>query len=443
MEIRTDADVEVGGGRVGETMRFAVVGCAHGELDAIYATVEESERTSGKKVDAVLCCGDFQAVRNLDDLQCMAVPDKYKRMNSFYRYYSGEKKAKWLTIFVGGNHEAINHLWELYYGGWVAENIYFLGFAGVVNLGGLRIAGLSGIYHDRDYKMGHFEFQDQQLQRGLRSSYHVRQTEVFRLLQIKQPVDIFLSHDWPRRVQDHGNREQLLQKKPFFRRDMETGRLGNPALEDILHTLKPAHWFAAHLHVKFAAVVRHPSNGTCDHHTKFLALDKPIPGRDFMQIFEIPTTEDATLKYDAEWLPILCTFHAQLNLHRRPLPVPQVDAECERSLACNLTRTHEILQKNGKEIPLNFVPTAPVYEHESRTRRGAVPASIRRSPQTVQFLSLLGLEYNLPLDRRERDFRNPEEIDLGEDDGAAAANDGQPQACNPEEIDLGSEEEDV
>lgn len=47
---------------------------------------------------------------------------------------------------VGGNHEAANHLWELYYGGWAAPNIYFLGFTGCVRFGGLRIAGLSGIY---------------------------------------------------------------------------------------------------------------------------------------------------------------------------------------------------------------------------------------------------------------------------------------------------------
>ena len=32
-----------------------------------------------------------------------------------------------LTIFVGGNHEASNHLQELPYGGWVAPNIYYLG----------------------------------------------------------------------------------------------------------------------------------------------------------------------------------------------------------------------------------------------------------------------------------------------------------------------------
>ena len=43
------------------------------------------------------------------------------------RYYSGEKKAPILTIFIGGNHEASNYLQELPYGGWVAPNIYYLG----------------------------------------------------------------------------------------------------------------------------------------------------------------------------------------------------------------------------------------------------------------------------------------------------------------------------
>lgn len=43
------------------------------------------------------------------------------------RYYSGEKKAPYLTVFIGGNHEASNYLQELPYGGWVAPNIYYMG----------------------------------------------------------------------------------------------------------------------------------------------------------------------------------------------------------------------------------------------------------------------------------------------------------------------------
>ena len=53
---------------------------------------------------------------------------------------------------VGGNHEAMNYLWELYYGGWVAPNIYYLGHAGVVKFGGIRIGGMSGIFNGGHYK---------------------------------------------------------------------------------------------------------------------------------------------------------------------------------------------------------------------------------------------------------------------------------------------------
>ena len=94
-------------------LRIAVEGCAHGELDAIYESIAVLERKEGIKVDMLLCAGDFQAVRNHDDLQTMACPPKYRTMNTFYKYYSGEKVAPLLTVYIGGNHESSSHHVEL------------------------------------------------------------------------------------------------------------------------------------------------------------------------------------------------------------------------------------------------------------------------------------------------------------------------------------------
>lgn len=121
-----------------------------------------------------------------------------------------------MTIFIGGNHEASNYLQELAYGGWVAPNIYYLGCAGVVQIGGIRIAGLSGIFNGRDYLKGHFE-KSPYSDSTMRTVYHVRNLEVFRLRQLRENIDVFISHDWPRGVYNYADTTELLRWKPFFR----------------------------------------------------------------------------------------------------------------------------------------------------------------------------------------------------------------------------------
>lgn len=46
----------------------------------------------------MIVCGDFQAVRNVNDLKCMAVPDKYKEIGDFHKFYSGQIEASHLTL---------------------------------------------------------------------------------------------------------------------------------------------------------------------------------------------------------------------------------------------------------------------------------------------------------------------------------------------------------
>ena len=159
---------------------------------------------------------ESQAVRNQRDLNVTAMPVKYRRMADFHEYYSGTRIAPYLTIFIGGNHEASNYLFELYYGGWVAPNIYYLGAANVLRFGPLRIAGLTGIWKGYDYRKPHFERLPYN-QEDVNSIYHVRELDVRKLLSLRSQVDIGLSHDWPQGVEFHGDYNWLFNRKTRFR----------------------------------------------------------------------------------------------------------------------------------------------------------------------------------------------------------------------------------
>lgn len=66
-------------------MKIAIEGCAHGELENIYDTIQLLEEKESIKIDLLICCGDFQSTRNEADLLCMAVPPKYAKICSFYK----------------------------------------------------------------------------------------------------------------------------------------------------------------------------------------------------------------------------------------------------------------------------------------------------------------------------------------------------------------------
>ena len=168
-------------------MKIAVIGCLHGKLDQIYRDVQETEKMNGYLIDLVVVCGDFQAVRGLNDLKCMAVPDKYKELGDFHQYYLGKKHASHLTLVVGGNHEASNYFQQLAYGGWIAPNIYYMGYANVVKVNGVRIGGLSGIFHKKSINKGHFEYLPYN-SNTIRSAYHTRYLEVFRMMQLEEQL---------------------------------------------------------------------------------------------------------------------------------------------------------------------------------------------------------------------------------------------------------------
>jgi lariat debranching enzyme len=466
--------------------------------------------------------GDFEAVRNAADLSVMSVPAKYRELGDFPAYYNGEKKAPYLTIFIAGNHEASSYLWELYYGGWVAPNIYYLGAANVLRFGPLRIAGMSGIWKGFDYRKPHHErlpfSQD-----DIKTFYHVREIDIRKLLLLREQVDVGLSHDWPRAIEKHGNATALWSMKPDFRQESIDGTLGNPAAEYVMDRLRPAYWFSAHMHCKFAAIKTYeppttepaqaetsvseavsvipepsqpagnpdeinlddegddddppagnqneadapvpptqqpPASGVADElraqlpasfappaqrgpklnpgqpvppsiantTTRFLALDKCLPGRKFIQLSTLqpvdpshltlyppsPTTPAMryALHYDPEWLAITRVFSQYLTIGDPSAGVsPDLGEENYTSLIdTERAWIEEHVVRAGKlAVPENFEITAPPH-HDGLPESVADQPDEYTNPQTAAFCELVGVQ-NLwdatPEQRAERKAKGP------------------------------------
>ena len=451
---------------------------------------------------------------------------KYREIGDFHEYYSGRRKAPYLTLFVGGNHEASNHLFELYYGGWVAPNIYYLGAAGVVHVGPLRVAGLSGIWKGYNYNRTHYERLPYN-QDDIRSIYHVRELDVRKLLQVRSQVDIGISHDWPRGVEWMGDWKALFSKKDLFEADARAGTLGSSAAKYVMDRLRPPHWISAHLHCKFAAVVDYDndkasssankqsrstgktpaSNGMhnadqisldlddiaaplepdapqrntdeididmddedspCklpklpshsigsvrsvrasatpvvsedirallpasfarpvvpkppptlpfpesiyNKTTRFLALDKCLPNRKFLQILEIEPASRPTmpsysrpyrLSYDKEWLAITRVFASDFSLGSSVAPVPPNKGEAHYLPMIEAEEDwveQNIVAQGNMIIPENFEITAPVFD--SATDNGTMEQPKEyTNPQTVRFCKLLNIVNPFDLSEEER-----------------------------------------
>lgn len=51
-------------------------------------------------------------MRSPPDLHTMACPPKFRALGQFHDYYAGRKKAPFLTLVIGGNHESSGYMWE-------------------------------------------------------------------------------------------------------------------------------------------------------------------------------------------------------------------------------------------------------------------------------------------------------------------------------------------
>lgn len=271
-----------------------------------------------------------------------------------------------------------------------------MGYAGVVNYKGLRIGGVSGIYKKYDYCRGHFESPPYDSD-SLRSVYHYRQQEIFRLQQLGEQIDIIMSHDWPTDVHDFGNAVELIEFKPNFGDQIRDNVLGSPPLFELLTKLKPTYWFSGHLHCKFAAVIPHEDKTP----TKFLGLDQCAPHRKFLQILDVDVSDRkndcSDLQYDLEWLTILYTTKHLTHVGKCSSHMPETGNASERwDFQPTDEEKDSIRSKFGDnlEIPKNFERTVPPYDPDNRYVPLRRP---KRNQHTIDLCKILGIDDPLNL----------------------------------------------
>nr|CAD2176082.1 unnamed protein product [Meloidogyne enterolobii] len=90
-DFESDDQPEMKRARHHKHLHVAVAGCSHGQMDTIYERLTNVEKQRNVKFDLLLCCGDFQAIRNHGDLHFFHAPPHHRKLGTFYKYYSGEK----------------------------------------------------------------------------------------------------------------------------------------------------------------------------------------------------------------------------------------------------------------------------------------------------------------------------------------------------------------
>eukprot|EP01029_Cantina_marsupialis_P007143 TRINITY_DN1788_c0_g1_i1.p1 TRINITY_DN1788_c0_g1~~TRINITY_DN1788_c0_g1_i1.p1 ORF type:complete len:588 (-),score=145.46 TRINITY_DN1788_c0_g1_i1:266-1822(-) len=335
----------------------------------------------------------------------MACPEKYRNLKSFHKYYHGDVVAPVLTIFVGGNHESSGYMRELFYGGWAAPNIYYLGACGCVNVGGLRIAGWSGVYERDNFYRGYFEklpyTSDEKSDDQRYSVCNIRELEGFKLSLLKGKVDVMLSHDWLRGIIEFGDKEDLYRKKPRLNK-----YCGAPAFMNLAKSMQPRYWFAAHMHMKWSATIEHSPESK----TEFLALNKSWPvneeypekNTDFLELMkieideEIPDEGTLPLCFDLEWLAITKKTHRLIKTQSR-VRVPwdlfndYVATESDIEEICNLLRENEYEEKDGQFLVPKIFEIS--VDRPTGDKKNAKQPLRMPNPQTNKFLDTFKLPH--------------------------------------------------
>lgn len=243
---------------------FAALGDVHGQLDRAVELVQNAAAKIGQELKFVLQVGDLEAHRCVEDMASMYAPHHHKHLGDFTEYYSGRKTFPLPLYFIGGNHEPYQFLDESASERGISPNISFLGRVGSIDMKGLKIAYLTGIFDEKYYlhlpgsRLSVAHDHDYPAQRFL-SCY--TEAEVDFLLQYPHP-DILLVHEWPFgivRPEDHEPQEPA-------HRHLRYDGTGVQVIRAVVDKLQPRLVLCGHMHRRYRAIIHHGNDALTEIH---------------------------------------------------------------------------------------------------------------------------------------------------------------------------------
>ncbi|MDR1185976.1 MAG: metallophosphoesterase [Bifidobacteriaceae bacterium] len=188
-------------------MLIAGIGDVHGHWRQALALVESACAKAGvapTDLSAILQVGDAEAQRTEAEAEQVPGPPKYRKLGDFHEVMSGEIVFPVPLCFIAGNHEPFPALdadggLSAGAGQW-GPNVTYLGRAGVVDIEGLRVAFLSGIYGERTFR---WAAAGEPRAAGGKRAGHYTPDELDKVREaLAEGADLLITHDWPYGVAD-------------------------------------------------------------------------------------------------------------------------------------------------------------------------------------------------------------------------------------------------
>jgi len=189
------------------TTTFLAIGDVHGNWTAVIEAIDAASELLGHAPDLALQVGDAEALRNDSEMTMVAGPQIYAVLGDFWRLKEGDLACP--VYFIGGNHEPYEALDEAEKASGTSPipwgpNVFYMGRSGAIELHGLNIAWLSGIYR--------LTMPDER-GNGKKSNYHYIEGDVEKTKRDSKrlgQIDVLVTHDWPHGLEQGRGTEHIL-----------------------------------------------------------------------------------------------------------------------------------------------------------------------------------------------------------------------------------------